>query len=83
MKRLLQHSVIQISYSFMKTFDTMARMEDDQLVKRIMGSNVRGVRLRDRQQMGWMDSVKKALTEREIIKMYKIGILHISCRFYF
>ena len=39
----------------------MERMQEDQLVKRIVGSNVRGVRLRGRP---WMDGVKRALNER-------------------
>ena len=30
-------------------------MKEDQLVKKIMGSDVRGMRLRGRPQMRWMD----------------------------
>ena len=33
-------------------------------MKRIVGSNVRGVRLRGRLQKGWMYGVKRALNER-------------------
>ena len=36
----------------------------DQLVKKIMESDVRGVRLRGRGQMGWIDDVKRQLNER-------------------
>ena len=35
-------------------------------MKRIVGSDVRGVMLRGRPQMGRMNSVKKALNEREM-----------------
>ena len=34
------------------------------MVKKINGSNVRGVRLKGRPRMGWMDSVKRALDVR-------------------
>ena len=37
----------------------MEKMEDDQLMKRIVGPNMRG-----RPQMGWMDGVKRGLDER-------------------
>ena len=30
----------------------------------IMGSNVRCAKLKERQRIGWMDSVKRALNER-------------------
>ena len=42
----------------------MERMEEDQLVKRIVGSDVRGVRLRGRSKTGWIDGVIRALNER-------------------
>ena len=42
----------------------MNGMEEDQLVKKIMGSDVRGMRLRGRTQMGWMNGVKRALNKR-------------------
>ena len=45
----------------------MERMEEDQLVKRIIGPESRGVRLRGRPRMGWRDGVKKrAFDERAI-----------------
>ena len=34
------------------------RMEEDWLVKRIIGSDVRDMRFRGRPQTGWMDDVK-------------------------
>ena len=37
------------------------------MVKIIVGSDVRGVRLRGRPRMGWMDGVKRALNERGIL----------------
>ena len=43
----------------------MERMED-QLLKKIMGSDVRGVRLRGRLQMEWIYGVKKALNEKGV-----------------
>ena len=43
----------------------MKRMEEDWLVKRIVGSNVRGVRLRGRQQTGWMKSVKRGMSVKK------------------
>ena len=46
--------------SMLMWFGYMERREEDQLVKRIVGANVRGVRLRDRPGTGWMDGVKRA-----------------------
>ena len=42
----------------------MERMEEDQLMKRIVGSRVRGVRLKGRSRIEWMEVVKRALKER-------------------
>ena len=42
--------VKQSRQSMMRWFGQMERMEEDQLVKRILGSNVRGVRLTGRPQ---------------------------------
>ena len=42
----------------------MERMKEDRLVKRIVGSDVRGVRLRGRPRTGWMNGVRRALNER-------------------
>ena len=39
-------------------------MEEDQLVKRIIGSDESDMKLRERLQMGWMNSVKRALNKR-------------------
>ena len=40
------------------------KMEEDQFVKRIIGSDVRGVLLRVNLQKRWMDCLKRALNER-------------------
>ena len=45
----------------------MERMEEERLVKRIVESDVRGVRLRGRPRMRWMDSLKTELNERRIV----------------
>ena len=45
-------------------FGHMERMDKERLVKKIVESEVRGVRLRGRPRMGWMDSVKRALYMR-------------------
>ncbi len=45
-------------------FGHVERMEEERLVKKITRSDVRGVRARGRPQMGWMDSVKRALGAR-------------------
>ena len=44
----------------------MESMEENQLEERIVGSNVRVVRLRGKPRTGWMDSMKKALNETEM-----------------
>ena len=43
----------------LRWFGHMERMEEDWLVKRIVVSNVRGVRLNGRPQTGWMNGVKR------------------------
>ena len=45
----------------------MHGMEEDWLVNRRVGSDVRGVRLRGRLRMEWMDDVKRALNEGRMI----------------
>ena len=45
-------------------FGHMERMDEERLVKRIVGSEVRGVRTRGRPRMCWMDGVKRALDVR-------------------
>ena len=42
----------------------MEGMEEDQLMKRILRSNMKGVRLRGRPRIGWMDGLKRVLNER-------------------
>ena len=44
----------------------MEGMEEDRLMKRILRSNMKGVRLRERPRIGWMDGLKRVLNERGI-----------------
>ena len=44
----------------------MERTEEDWLVKRIVGSDVRDMKLKRRPQMGWMEDVKRLLNERNV-----------------
>ena len=48
----------------LRWFGHMERMDGERLVKKINGSDARGVRLRGRPRMGWMDGVKRALDAR-------------------
>ena len=50
--------------SVLKWFGHVERMDENRLVKRIVESDVRGVRLRGRPQLGWKDGVKRALGSR-------------------
>ena len=43
---------------------SVLRQMEDRLVKRIVVSDVSGVRLTERPRTGWMDGVKRALNER-------------------
>ena len=54
----------------------MKRIEEEQLVKTIIGSDARSVRLRGRARMGWMDGVKRALNEREMFMEQERMIVH-------
>ncbi len=45
-------------------FGHVERMEEEHLVKKITGSNVRAVRPRGRPRMRWLDSVKRVLGVR-------------------
>ena len=42
------------------------RIDDGRLVKRLMESEVIGIRPRGRPKFGWMDGVKQALGRRDI-----------------
>jgi len=48
----------------LRWFGHTKRMDGESLVEKINGSDVRGVRLRGRPGMGWMDGVKRALDAR-------------------
>ena len=60
----------------LRWFEHMKRIENDRLVERITGSDVRGVKLRGRPQMGWMDDVKRALNERPMFMKQGRMIVH-------
>ena len=57
---MLQKLAGQIEQSMFR-YGHMEIVEEKQLVKRIVQSDVRGKRLRERPQTGWMDSVKIVL----------------------
>ena len=48
----------------LRWFGHMERMEDDWLVKRVVGSNVKGMKLRERPQTEWMNVVKRLFNEK-------------------
>ncbi len=48
----------------LRWFGHVERMGEESLVKKTTGSDVRGVRKRERPRMGWLDSVKRALGAR-------------------
>ena len=54
-------------------------MKNDQLVKRILGSDVRGVRLREKLRTGWMRGVKRALNgKRMTVEQGRMIVRHRS-----
>ena len=50
--------------SVLRWFGHMERMDEDRMVKKIMRSDAGGARLRGRPRLGWMEGVKRALSER-------------------
>ena len=44
----------------------MERMENEQLVKKVMNAKVDGTGVRGRPRCGWMDGVKRALNDRRL-----------------
>ena len=54
----------------------MERMEKDQLVKRMIGSDARGVKLTGRPRMGLMNYIKRALNERGVFVEQGRMIMH-------
>ena len=55
----------QAEQSVLKWFGHIQRMED-QSMKRIVRSDVRDMRSRERSQMGWMDHLIRAMNERRM-----------------
>ena len=64
--------LVEAEQSVLSRFGHKKRMEKDRLVKKIMGTYVRGMRLRGRPRMGWMDSGKRALNERMSLEQGKM-----------
>ncbi len=54
----------QAEQGVLRWFGQVERMEEECLVKKVIRSDVRGVRPRGRPRMGWLDSVKRALGAR-------------------
>ncbi len=50
----------------LRWFGHVERMEEKCLLKKITESDVRGVRVRGRPRMGWMDSMKRMLDARRM-----------------
>ena len=50
----------------LRWFGHVERMEEERLVKKIVRSDVTGVRPRARPRMGWIDGVRRALDERRM-----------------
>ena len=48
----------------LRWFGHMERMPEERLVKKIVNADVEGRRARGRPRMGWMEAVKRALSER-------------------
>ena len=55
---------VRAEQGVLRWFGHVERMEEERVVKRITGSDVRGERPRGRPRMGWMDGVKRALDAR-------------------
>ena len=55
---VLQESWLVEQSSVLRWFRHGEKIEDDRLIKIIIGSDARGVRLRGSRQMGWMDGAK-------------------------
>ena len=60
----------------LRWFGHKERMDEDQLVKRKVGPDVRGVRLRGRRRTGWIDGAKRELNERRMSVEQRIIIVH-------
>ena len=61
---VLQEMSARAEQRVLQWFGHVERMDEERLVKKIAESEARGVRLRGRPRMGWMDSVKRALDVR-------------------
>ena len=60
----------------LRKFEHMERMEEDWLVKRIVGSDVKGVKLRGKPHTRWLHVVKRVLNEREMFVEQEKMIVH-------
>ncbi len=61
---VLQELTERAEQGVLQLFGYVERMEEENLVKKITRSDVRGVRPRGRPQMRWMDNVKRVLGAR-------------------
>ena len=56
----------RVDKSVLRWFGHVERMENEQLVKKVMNAKVDGTGVRGRPRYGWMDGVKRALKDRRL-----------------
>lgn len=61
---VVQELSVRAEKKVLNWFGHMERMDEERMVKRIVGSNVEGTRLRGRPRLGWMSNVRRALDAR-------------------
>ena len=56
----------RVAMNVLRWFSHLERMDDEQLLKKIMNAKVDGKSARGRPRIGWMDGVKRVLNDRRM-----------------
>ena len=67
-----------VDMNVLRWFDHVERMDNEQLLKKVMNAKVDGRSARGRPRVGWIDGVKRALNDRRMdvrqVSMLGIGM---------
>ena len=70
----------RVDMNVLRWFSHVERMDNEQLLKKVMNAKVDGRSARGRPMFGWMDGVKRALNDRrmDIREVRQVSVLGIG-----
>ena len=68
----------RVDMNVLRWFGHVERMDNEQLLKKVMNAKVNGRSARGRPRFGWMDGVKRALNDRGMDVRGQVSVLGIG-----